>query len=48
MRKRNPRQEGGEKVIKEVASLSGSVAGQNDKQQQQKPDTERCNDRYHE
>ena len=27
---------------------SRSVAGQNDKQRQQKSDAERCNDRYHE
>ena len=27
---------------------SRSVAGQNDKQRQQKPGAERCNDRYHE
>ena len=48
MRKRNPRQEGGEKVIKRWHHCSGSVAGQNDKQQQQKPGAERCNDGYHE
>ena len=48
MRKGNPGQKGGEKLIKEVASPFQSVAGQNDKQQQQKPGAERCNDRYHE
>ena len=35
MRKRNPGQKEGEKLIKEVHHRSGSVAGQNDKQRQQ-------------
>ena len=46
--KKKPRQKRGEKLIKEWHHRSGSVARQNDKQRQQKPVAERCNDRYHE
>ena len=49
MRKRNPGQKRGEKTNQRGGiHRSGSVARQNDKQRQQKPVAERCNDRYHE